>query len=450
MRLSLTALCRVSGGAGAFVAEAEQTKSAKGGMLLWFEFAAQTKGGKRIHGVLRAHSKVGAIRLIEQRGCFPVSIKREQCYTNDTGHGKRSDKRQTAFSRAFMGLPFVAFLALIVVLCRPPEEPPIRIVRPSAVAQPHERPPVISVAPKNRESPPEPQIKPADSPEDVQVLIKPLQVSRRVAHVPAVTDVLPAPHLDEPGIATPAQTESATPLRWSIGVIEPDFGITEHDFHMAIDAAITIWEEAVGAKLFEYDQQNGMPINLVVGGQLKIAYDNYREADEIIRERYSAYWKILDEWRAKGRPPDRKTENYLDNEYQQIEEWLQELKILEKKMNAEKEKVVRILAEKHLEKNVAGVCYYDQSSEIVRPAKIDLYIFDDSYTFILIIAHELGHALGISGHLTNAPSYIMAPETSSFENEVWLLKNGLTLQELRDLKTVYPNLKWLQECETAQ
>lgn len=58
-------------------------------------------------------------------------------------------------------------------------------------------------------------------------------------------------------------TLSDLPLKWRVAPIDPRFGVSREDVVRAVEQGVAIWESAAGRKLFERDDAAGFPIKLV-------------------------------------------------------------------------------------------------------------------------------------------------------------------------------------------
>jgi DNA repair exonuclease SbcCD ATPase subunit len=68
---------------------------------------------------------------------------------------------------------------------------------------------------------------------------------------------------------------------WRLGDVSPQFEISERHLRRAIERAMSVWEKAAGMKLFVYDSSFGFPIDLVYADQ-KVLWDAKRAAERTL------------------------------------------------------------------------------------------------------------------------------------------------------------------------
>lgn len=239
-------------------------------------------------------------------------------------------------------------------------------------------------------------------------------------------------------------------ILYQIGQFDNRFGITREAFRSAIVEAERPWETALGRELFQYQDGSLFPVNLIFDERQQRTLDGKKLEDDLaaveatqatIREKYDANVAALDIRRkeydaalerferdlaryndrvAEWNRSDRTDEDELDwlrSEEQRLDRAQRELETLREKVNAlvavvnryakEEEKVVdRYNAEVETFTETYGTGEeFDQG--VYSGTAIDIYQFDDRDHLVMVLTHELGHALGLE-HVAN-PESIMYP-----------------------------------------
>jgi hypothetical protein len=235
----------------------------------------------------------------------------------------------------------------------------------------------------------------------------------------------------------------AEPITYSIGSFDSRFGISKTAFLSAMAEAEAIWEKPVGKNLFAYAESGNIKINLVydfrqeateklkalgivVGddnasyNELKLKYDAMR-ADYLsqksaydtrvaaFKSRESAYEASMAYWNKRGGVP-RSTYDQLNAEGTSLAAEAAAINGLQANLNIEVgniNAIVVVLNRLVIELNLninqfneigqvrgaefeEGVYKSDASGE-----EIDIYQFDTNARLVRVLAHELGHALGL-------------------------------------------------------
>lgn len=253
------------------------------------------------------------------------------------------------------------------------------------------------------------------------------------------------------------------PLAYNIGIFDRRFGITQKDFLSALAEAETIWEESAGKELFIYSPETGdLSINLIYDYRqeitktlenlgkvveedestyeemqskyvlLKAEYDNlenlYDAQVKVLNEQNDAYQAKVEIWN-NGKRNSKAQFDELENERIDLQAKVAELKALEKQLN-EKVAEVNSLAERlnrlanslnlNAEKfNTVGASRGETFTggmflSADEGRSIDIYEFSNREKLVRILAHELGHALGLE-HLDDSQAimyYLNEGETS--------------------------------------
>ncbi len=233
------------------------------------------------------------------------------------------------------------------------------------------------------------------------------------------------------------------PTTYFIGEFDRRFNIDEDSFLTALAEAERIWEEPSGRNLFAYTVEGKLPVNLiydyrqeatevlgVLGSEvkedeaayrrleanyelLKSDYENYKkiyDAEVVALEQRNAVYEVrVEAWNNGKRNSDKEFEA-LERERMEINAAVEVLKSREailnqkvRELNAMVERVNRLARELNLnvdEYNTVGASrgetfeggvYFSGSDGI----GINIYEFSSHEKLVRILAHELGHALGL-------------------------------------------------------
>jgi len=245
-----------------------------------------------------------------------------------------------------------------------------------------------------------------------------------------------------------------TPITYSVGQFDTEFGISEEVFKSAIKEAEDIWEKASSRNLFEYSPEGKMKVSLIYDYRqestseiseldntlskdynyyllLKSQYESlvvqYNKAGQELNSLIASYNQKLAIYESKVRAWNKKrgTEaeyNQLNLEKQELESLSATIKTKQSEVNSMASSInqlasnLNILAG-NLNLNIANYndavqstdSEFEQGNYIsgVDSREINIYQFENREKLVRVLAHELGHALGID-HL-NGSEDIMYP-----------------------------------------
>ncbi len=234
------------------------------------------------------------------------------------------------------------------------------------------------------------------------------------------------------------------PITYSLGTFDTRFGISKQAFLNDINQAVQIWESPINKKLFEYSDTGSLKINLIydyrqeatlklqqlgiVVGNTKSSYDaikvqyntmlaNYNSQKSALdaeiadfQTRQNAYNAQVNSWNQKGGAPEN-IYNQLNQEGDALNVEMATINQEEKDLNAAAANINAVVVAlnqlvNYLNFNVNqyNAIGSQQGSEFEEGnyqsgpdgQSIDIYQFDDQNKLIRVLAHELGHALGLA------------------------------------------------------
>jgi len=235
-------------------------------------------------------------------------------------------------------------------------------------------------------------------------------------------------------------------VRWRIGSVDSRFELTEAQVREAVERAEALWENAAGMDLFQYDEVNGMPISLVFDhrqqrrveqrsarkqlDQMRVQMESlqreFKSAADALKAKYAEYESALRAYNEQVREHNRSVASWNraggapQDVARQLREESSRLRSLRTALEMERNGLIREENAVELKRRRynALVDQYNKRVEqynqrfgknweeeagryeaVVGPKRsnerITIYVVEDLDYLTLIVAHELGHALGI-------------------------------------------------------
>jgi hypothetical protein len=250
------------------------------------------------------------------------------------------------------------------------------------------------------------------------------------------------------------------PIEYKIGTIDPRFGITESSFQNDIAEAGRVWGATIHRQLFKYNPDGELTINLVYdwrqqttqdegelksnmtqltasAGSIKRQITSLRETLQASKQEYedqtAQYNGQVEHWNNSGGAPND-VHASLNDELAALEQKRRDLNEQNNQINALINQYNMMIGNINARARVinndglAGTEFRKGVYAVKGDFKhIDIYQFREQSDLLLVLVHELGHALGLQ-HNGNSNS-IMSPLLGSAGVD-------LSPEDLKDLRAL--------------
>lgn len=267
-----------------------------------------------------------------------------------------------------------------------------------------------------------------------------------------------------------------SPLEYSIGVFATEFKVTRADFLNAIKEAEAVWESSVGKDLFVYKEVKGMPINLIYDDRQALVDKNqtlekkietvqgsaasvkrsldaanaayasekaaYEKEKAVYEARLAAHAQSVNYWNSRGGAPS--------GEYAKLTQEGATLKSLYAALDAHRQTVNGLATQsgKLVDQYNVFVANINSNVEVINQSadrefeqgeyvsdaqgqRINIYEFSNRDVLVRVLAHELGHALGMD-HNDNPDSIMHYLNTS--KTKIASIEDVASLKDVCKLK----------------
>lgn len=245
---------------------------------------------------------------------------------------------------------------------------------------------------------------------------------------------------------TPTISACKKPVGYKLGRFDTQFGITKEQFLSEISYAVNVWGDAATKKLFYYDEQGSLTINLIYderqattndisylaldienakesATQLKTTYQKetatydtdgkiFTDNVEAFNTRYESYKAKVTMYNNQGGAPSAEYAT-LTEEQQRLKEEAARLDIEQKRLSALREKInqevtrynefvtyINTLIKKS---NSIGARKFTEGRFVPSTNTVDIYQYNNEIKLRRVLLHEFGHVLGID-HLNSTAS----------------------------------------------
>lgn len=261
-------------------------------------------------------------------------------------------------------------------------------------------------------------------------------------------------NLDEK-LATSFSSPCAEPLTYKIGSISSIYDINEQELKRVLKEINAAWSESFDNPLFKQSDGGNIAINLVYGEQqrfidkertaavkINAQKTSYRQKEQVLERLKKDYEELRAEYQnlvkdyktTEGNPALQSKSTQIRRQIQQKEDELRRLANAInqhiKKINSISERIETLVDDYN--KEFGSLHEFNQGNyqQTAEGQMINIYGYEDQAELELVLAHEMGHALGLN-HVENPESvmyYLM--EEQNRDSLVFTAQDIAALQEL--------------------
>lgn len=244
-----------------------------------------------------------------------------------------------------------------------------------------------------------------------------------------------------------AAAQCSTPLTYRTGRLDPEFGLTHYEFQQSLLKAEKMWEHSVGRDLFKLTDRGSIIINLIytdAQARVDLTRENNKKVSYLnseimtLNEQNRSYEKNVDEYHRLLDDYNGRLEDFNEDVRQwnsgnkTSRQFLATLKIREGKLDRfredlgsmrgklDRQRSVIMTSKNYLDKRRGEIGsemkhslfgdknLFEKAGEFRSTGSsrmINIFTVHDERQLITVLAHELGHALGLNH--TSVPASIM-------------------------------------------